>query len=223
MKKVLLVEDDEILAEGLGRMLEGQGYSVRVARSAQRARSEHVEHATDLVLLDWNLPDGDGPTLCRHLREAHGDLPIIFLTVRDSPSDMVEAFRSGTDDYVVKPFDSEVLLSRVRAVLRRSSTTSRSILHCGELVMDLDRTTCTLSEHELTLTATEWRILRLLMERVGRTMSRRVLIDEVWGEEGTFVNDNTLTVAIKRLREKLGDGARIATVRSFGYRLEAPR
>lgn len=174
----------------------------------------------DLVLLDWNMPDGQGSELCGWLRARWPWLPVIFLTVRGDSHDVVGGFQKGADDYVVKPFELEVLHSRILALLRRTGQVKVNCYHCDSLTLDMDKMSVFCDGEELVLSQPEYQILLLLMENKGKTVTRKQLLEKVWDSNGNYVNDNTLTVTIKRLRAKLHQPACLKTIRSFGYRME---
>ena len=147
-------------------------------------------------------------------------LPVIFLTVRGDSHDVVGGFQKGADDYVVKPFELEVLHSRILALLRRTGQVKVNCYHCDSLTLDMDKMSVFCDDEELVLSQPEYQILLLLMENKGKTVTRKQLLEKVWDSNGNYVNDNTLTVTIKRLREKLHQPACLKTIRSFGYRME---
>ena len=161
-----------------------------------------------------------GLLLCRWIRTRWKELPVIFLTVRGDSRDMVAGFQNGADDYVVKPFDLEVLYSRIQALLRRMGDASKEYLSCGGITIDCGRMAVSLDAEEITLSPSEYEILLLLMRNKGRTVTRETILRRVWDDNGSVVCDNTLTVAMKRLREKLRQPACLKTVRSVGYRME---
>ena len=173
-----------------------------------------------MVLLDWNMPDGRGDGLCRWIRGNREELPIIFLTVRGDSADIVSGFESGADDYVVKPFVLEVLYSRVQALLRRCGDVSGQYLSCNRIAMDLNRMLVTCGTEEIGLSAMEYQVLLCLMRNKGRIVTREKLLEQVWDVNGNYVNDNTLSVTVKRLRDKLHQPSCLKTVRSVGYRME---
>ncbi len=219
MKRILVVEDDETIAFGLTPVLTKNGYEVSCAASLEEGRGLFSPQVS-LVLLDWNLPDGTGADFCR-LVKSKQNVPVIFLTVRDGERDIVQGLDMGADDYITKPFQLAVLLSRIRAVLRRSTgPDTRQILSCGGITVDKARTTVSCSGTELALSAGEYRLLTVLLEHKNLTMTRTQLLDKLWDANGNFVNDNTLTVTMKRLREKLGNPDCIKTIRGIGYRME---
>ena len=177
-------------------------------------------HVPALVLLDWNMPDGRGDSLCRWIRGNWRELPIIFLTVRGDSADIVSGFQNGADDYVVKPFELEVLHSRIRAVLRRTGNVGEQYLSCGGVAMDVERRKVTCHSEEIALSTAEYELLLYLMRHKGKTVTREKILEQVWDMNGSYVNDNTLTVTMKRLRDKLLQPDCLKTVRSVGYRME---
>lgn len=184
------------------------------------ADAKQVFHgAFSLILLDLNLPDGSGYEFCRWVK-AQCDIPIIFLTVRDSVEDITKGLDMGADDYVTKPFHIAVLESRIAAVLRRVPEENGSVCTCGTIHLDKEKMRVTVAGEEVVLTALEYRLLLVLMENKGRTLPRNLILEKLWDSEGNFVNDNTLTVTVKRLREKLKQTRCIVTVRGIGYRME---
>lgn len=148
------------------------------------------------------------------------ELPVIFLTVRGESQDIVAGFSDGADDYVVKPFELEVLHSRILALLRRTQRVKETSLFCGDIVLDREKIAVYCGLEEVALSQPEYQLLLFLMENKGRTLMRSQILERVWDMNGNYVNDNTLTVTMKRLREKLHHPACIKTVRSFGYRME---
>ena len=219
MIEVYYVEDDGNIAEIVKRHLEQKNCTVTVLPTVSAARAALDGHVPSVVLIDWNMPDGRGDELCQWTRARWKDLPIIFLTVRDDPGDVVSGFQNGADDYVTKPFDLDVLYSRILALLRRTGDAAKEYLSCDGIMLDRKRTQVTLDGEEVPLSPSEYELLLLLMKNKGRTVSREAILQHVWDENGNFVNDNTLTVTMKRLREKLRQPACIKTVRSIGYRM----
>lgn len=222
MTEIYYVEDDPDIAAGVKAYLENRACKVTVLGSVFEAKQALGKRQPSLVLVDWNLPDGDGSLLCGWIRRRFGEkLPVLFLTVRGDTKDVVQGFQNGADDYLVKPFEPEILYSRILAVLRRSGgREAAKELFCDEIRLDRERVLVWQGERKVALSPTEYRVLCYLMERKGKTVSRESLLEALWDSEGNFVNDNTLTVAMKRIREKLGSPPCIKTVRSFGYRME---
>lgn len=217
---VYYVEDDSGIAGAVQCYLAQQGFTVQILPTAAGARQAMEQKAPDLVLLDWNLPDGQGDALCRWVRTKWPDLPLLFLTVREDVRDVVGGLEAGADDYVTKPFALEVLHSRMRALLRRAGQRQEERLTCGDLVLDRRSMTVFRAGQEIALSQPEYQLLLCLMENKGCTVTRRRLLETIWDSNGHFVNDNTLTVAMKRLREKMHQPPCLKTVRSFGYRME---
>ena len=221
--RILLVEDDKSIIMGLKYSLESEGFSVMVAENQAQALAALKRETYELLLLDVMLPDGSGYEVCRQAK-AQADVPVIFLTACDEEVNVVMGLDMGADDYVTKPFRVRELLSRIRSVLRRSERTSDPVVwQFGPLAIHPKRAYVTVNGQEVALTALEYRLLLTLAANAGQVLSRAQLLEGIWDVAGNFVNDNPLTVYIKRLREKLaaaGDEERITTVRGLGYRLE---
>jgi two-component system phosphate regulon response regulator PhoB len=224
--KVLIVEDEDAQAEVLRYNFEREGFDVVVATDGDDGLFAVEEHQPDLVILDWMLPGTSGISLCQRLRgraETRA-LPIIMLTARSEESDRIRGFDSGADDYVVKPFSPSELVARVRAVLRRSRPAlTEEVLSCQDITMDLATHRVTRGGRSIHLGPTEFRLLRLFMEKPERVFSREQLLDKVWGRD-IHVELRTVDVHIRRLRKALGehgDEDVIRTVRGAGYALNA--
>lgn len=221
--RLLVVEDEEDLAEGLRVGLARTGYAVDVALDAAEAYDRLTVNEYDLMLLDVNLPDGDGFTLCRSLRNGevetpgHGDLRVLMLTARGGLDDRVRGLDEGADDYLVKPFALAELLARVRALLRRDTAGTSSVLTVGDVVLDVARHTATLRGDRLTLTPKEFAVLEYLMVRPGHVVSSEELLEHVWDANADPFTQ-TVRVTVGTLRRKLGEGS-IETVVGRGYRL----
>jgi two-component system phosphate regulon response regulator PhoB len=222
---ILVVEDEAALAEVLRYNLEGEGFRVAVAGDGRTALERLEENPPDLVVLDWMLPEVSGIEICRTMRRRPDlkDVPVILLTAKGEEHDRVRGLDAGADDYVVKPFSPKELIARVRAVLRRTKAgASGEPLRAGPLEMDLESHRVRRDGAEVALAPTEFRLLRVLLERPGRVYSREQLLDLVWGRD-IYVEARTVDVHIRRLRVALNhDGAKdlIRTVRSEGYALE---
>ena len=218
---IYYIEDDRQIARLVQEYLEQREYEVSIFSSMFHARQMLKTRLPAAVLVDWNMPDGQGSELCRWIRSRWSRLPVIFLTVRGDSQDIVTGFEYGADDYVVKPFELEVLYSRIKALLRRSHYWKETInLTCGPISIDKNRMTVMEEGKEISLSQTEYQLLLILMENQGKTVTRERLLEQIWDSSGNFVNDNTLTVAMKRLREKLYHPSCLKTIRSFGYRME---
>lgn len=220
MLDIYYTEDDENIARTVQEFLGQYGYNVSIFSTITEARRAFLNQCPALALVDWNMPDGNGSALCQWLRANWTELPVIFLTVRGDSRDIVSGFQNGADDYVVKPFELEILLSRIRALLRRSGDVSRQYLSCGSISLDQKRMQVFCGEEEIHLSASEYQLLLYLMQRKGTAVTRAKLLEQIWDVHGNYVNDNTLTVTMKRLREKLHQPSCLKTVRSIGYRME---
>jgi DNA-binding response OmpR family regulator len=222
---VLVVEDDDIIREGLQISLRQDGYEVLTAATEKEAMNTISQNpAIDFFLLDVMLPDGDGYTICREIRKKT-DVPILFLTACDDEVHTVLALEQGADDYIAKPFRIRELLARMKAILRRTGkdVMQQSTIVIGDNELDIQAGKVYRNQKNIELTAMEYRLLLIFVNHRGQTLSRQQLLNDIWDEAGDFVNDNTLTVYIKRLREKLGDFEGhpiIQTVRGIGYRME---
>lgn len=220
-QRILLVEDDAAIARTLTDFLQNEGFVLQGA-NGQRAAERAMEQASfDLLLVDISLADGSGYGVCAAAKQR--GISVIFLTASGDEGSVVAGLDMGADDYVAKPFRPRELVSRIRSVLRRSNG-SHNKLQLGDVTVDPDRCVAMRGGEELFLSALEWRILLVFLNNRGRVLSRSRLLEEIWDEAGDYVNDNTLTVYIKRLREKLGDDLQnptlIRTVRGIGYRVD---
>lgn len=220
MTEICYVEDDCDIAHAVKEYLTRRGFAVTVCATLAEAKRAIGAHVPALALLDQNMPDGHGDELCRWIRRNYKELPVMILTVRGDAADIVLSFQNGADDYVVKPFELEVLLSRIRALLRRAGDVSGNRLSCGRVAVDREKCLVLCDSREVHVTPLEYQLLLSLLQNKGKTVTREKLLREIWDDNGNFVNDNTLTVAVKRLREKLNQPACIKTVRSIGYRME---
>ncbi|MDR0917388.1 MAG: response regulator transcription factor [Oscillospiraceae bacterium] len=218
---ILLTEDDALIASGLTYALETDGHIVTHCDTAASSIAAAERTAFDLALLDVSLPDGTGFDVCRRLREI-GDTAVIFLTAADDEGNTIRAFDMGADDYIVKPFRVRELLARIKAVSRRiENADTADIMTLGDVTINAKTAKVTRGGGEIELTALEYRLLLTFAANRGRILTRSQLLESIWDANSageTFVNDNTLTVYIKRLREKLGGGVNIETVRGVGYR-----
>lgn len=235
MTDLYYIEDDPAIADIVKEYLEQKDFRVTICTSLAQARQTLRLHVPAIVLLDWNMTDGQGDSLCRWIRTNWKELPVIFLTVRGDSRDIVLGFKNGADDYVVKPFDLEVLHSRILALLRRTGNIAEQYLSCDNITIDQNRMSvfCHIAEsshgssslpcgskEEIHLSTSEYQLLLYLMQNKGRTVTRERILEQIWDAKGNYVNDNTLTVTMKRLRDKLHQPACIKTVRSIGYRME---
>ncbi len=222
---ILLLEDDADLIDGLTYSLGREGYIVDVAQTVREAYACLKTGAYSLLLLDVTLPDGNGVDVCRFVRERGNQVPIIFLTAMDEEVHVIRGLDSGADDYITKPFKLGELCSRIRALLRRSGISESGgtkPLTSGPLSIDLYGGGAFLKGEPLNLTGAEYRLLCLLVRNEGQTVLRNTILDALWDGNGNFVDDNTLSVYIRRLREKIEEDPsnpkHLLTVRGFGYR-----
>ena len=213
MAKLLLAEDDAALREGLRELFAREGYEASVAQDIAEARRA-LNAGIDLIVLDVSLPDGDGVALCREWRAEGVDTPILFLTAKDEEFDVVRALDSGGNDYVTKPFRVQELLSRIRVLLRGRTMNSAMIL-AGDIAIDTDRMIVLKNGRDAGCTLTEYKIL-LALAQSGRVTTRAHLLEALWDVDANFIDDNTLSVHVSRLRDKIG-AAHIRTVRGVGY------
>ncbi|AVQ45231.1 TPA: response regulator transcription factor [Clostridium botulinum] len=220
MATILIIEDDDTIAFGIKSFLLKNNYNVIHGENLKKGK-ELFTKDIDLILLDLNLPDGSGFDFCSYIKTIK-DVPIIFLTVVDEESTMIKGLDMGGDDYITKPFKLSVLKSRITAVLRRTlkQNTEESVLCCKNIKVIKSESRVYKNSHEIELTVGEYNLLLQLLENKNRTLTRATLLKNLWDYNGEFVNNNTLSVAIKRLREKLEDDSCIKTVRGLGYRME---
>lgn len=222
MTKILLVEDDDQIASYLGELLRAEGFDTQIAGSKKEASECLLVQAFDLVLLDVSLPDGNGFSICAEIKKEY-EIPVIFLTASGDEYSVVAGLDMGADDYIAKPFRPRELISRIRSVLRRCKKEQR-ILSCGDLRVNVSSATVTKGEKELFLSALEYRLLLLLLQNKGQILTRNQLLEEIWDASGEYVNDNTLSVYMKRLREKIEENPQsprlLHTIRGIGYRME---
>lgn len=221
---IFLLEDDEAIGIGLTYSLENEGYNVTLAKSVKEAKKIIDEKEFSLYILDLTLPDGSGYDVCKRIK-AKGDLPVIFLTAYDDEVNVIMGFELGADDYISKPFRVKELMLRIKSVMRRySNETSDGIIKINNLKINTNEAKVYKNNEEIVLTAMEYRLLLILLSNRGKVLSRTALLENIWDVAGDFVEDNTLTVYIKRLRDKIEeDPAKpefIKTVRGLGYVIE---
>lgn len=215
-EQILLVEDDALLRDGLVELLTKQGYTVTAAGSVSKTEKIVSAGGYNLIILDVMLPDGNGCDLCARIRRTDTATPILFLTSCDEELQIVKGLDAGGDDYVTKPFKLFELLSRIRALLRRNGTAK---IQSRDILLDTERMTVRKNNETVYVTPTEFQILAVLLKNSGIIVARGVLLQNIWDDSGNFIDDNTLSVHISRLREKIG-AEHIQTVRGVGYRWE---
>lgn len=218
MAKLLLVEDNNAIIMGLDFLFKEEGYNFDVARTCNEADKLITKNKYDIVLLDVFLPDGNGFEICKKIKKEF-NTPVIFLTAKDEEKDIVYGFDIGADDYVIKPFRNRELISRINNVLRRNNK-GRKIRY-KDVIIDVESGRVYKDEEEVLLTKLEYTILLCLFQNQNILITREKLLNDIWDVAGNFVEDNTLTVYIKRIREKIGDssGSIIKTIRGMGYRV----
>ena len=225
MNRILLLEDDESLIDGLEYALRRNGFTLDIARTIREA-FQYLSSAKpyDLLLLDVTLPDGSGFAVCEQVRRKGNTVPIIFLTASDEEVNVIRGLDSGGDDYITKPFKLGELCSRIHALLRRSGISKQSnpsVMESGDLIIDLSSSRVLLKDRPLELTGAEYRLLCLFVRNSNQVVTRGAILDELWDGVGNFVDDNTLSVYIRRLREKIerdpSHPEHLLTSRGFGY------
>lgn len=224
MQKLLILEDDESLIDGLTYSLQKNGFETEVVQTIKEAERLAVTSAGfDLFLFDITLPDGNGIALCQKLRLSGNQTPILFLTASDEETSIIRGLDCGGDDYMTKPFKLGELCSRIRALIRRShhTHTDKNILHAGDLLVNLAESKVLFNGEPMEFTNAEYRLLCLLLCNSGRVLTRSMLLDRLWDGAGNFVDDNTLSVYIHRLRDKLeknpSQPEHLKTIRGVGY------
>lgn len=219
MERLLIIEDDKYLSRGICDVVEKKGYETICVSTLKEAEQIALQ-SVNLILLDCNLPDGDGVVFCKKLREK-SNVPVIFLTARDTECEMVAGFQAGGDDYVAKPFSIAVLLQRIEAVLRRSGKWQQDCFTYKELQVDFATCSVKRNEEPVKLSATEYKLLEVLIKNRGQVLTRQALLEKIWDRDAKFVDDNTLNVYIRRLRQKIEpdstDPVYVMTVFGIGY------
>lgn len=221
---IFLLEDDDAIAMGLSYSLENEGYTVTVAKSVSQALDIINQKNFSMYFLDLTLPDGSGYSVCKRIKEI-GDFPVIFLTAYDDEVNVVMGFELGADDYITKPFRLKELLVRIKSVFRRYNNDSTDgKIKVKDLVVNTNEAKVYKNGNEIVLTAMEYRLLLILLNNRGCVLSRTQLLENIWDVAGDFVEDNTLTVYIKRLRDKIEENPTepeyIKTIRGLGYIIE---
>ena len=220
MSRILLVEDDTMIASGILYALETEGYETNHATGIKDARSLIGYYNFDLAIIDMQLPDGTGFDVSEIFK--NNATSVIFLTVVDDENTIVRAFDEGAQDYIVKPFRIRELLARVRRILSANIKNGEkdNIIYMGHAAIHTDEAKVYVNDKSIELTALEYRLLLIFASNKGILLTRQQILDKIWDADGNFVEDNTLTVYVKRLREKLGEAIHIETVRGMGYRVD---
>lgn len=220
MKNILLIEDNESILKGLVYSLEQERFKVTTAMTIKDSKNLlESNNIYNLIILDISLPDGSGFDLCKYIKSNY-NIPIIFLTAKDEEQDVVQGFDLGADDYIIKPFRTRELISRANNILRRYNNIQTNIITSSNIKIDLDAQRVYKNDDEIVLTALEYKILALLFTNINQTVSREKILEKIWDIAGNYVNDNTLTVYIKRIRAKLSPNDIIKTIKGIGYRIE---
>ena len=203
MKNILLIEDNESILKGLVYSLEQERFKVTTAMTIKDSKNLlESNNIYNLIILDISLPDGSGFDLCKYIKSNY-NIPIIFLTAKDEEQDVVQGFDLGADDYIIKPFRTRELISRANNILRRYNNIQTNIITSSNIKIDLDAQRVYKNDDEIVLTALEYKILALLFTNINQTVSREKILDKIWDIAGNYVNDNTLTVYIKRIYNKI--------------------
>ncbi len=220
MSRILLVEDDTMIASGILYALETEGYETNHATGIKEVRSLIEHYNFDLAIIDMQLPDGTGFDVSEIFK--NNATSVIFLTVVDDENTIVRAFDEGAQDYIVKPFRIRELLARVRRILSANIKNGEkdNIIYIGHAAIHTDEAKVYVNDKSIELTALEYRLLLIFASNKGILLTRQQILDKIWDADGNFVEDNTLTVYVKRLREKLGEAIHIETVRGMGYRVD---
>ena len=214
MYSILLIEDNDYIIKGIKYLLEANNFKVTVAKNLQEA-SKLIENKYDLIILDLMLPDGDG---LKFYQENLKNKATLVLTAKDDEDIISNSLDSGIEDYIIKPFRSKELLARINKILKRNK--DNEIITVDNVSVDTEAGRVFANNEEINLTSLEYRILLLLFQNLNRIVTREILIDRIWDISGKFVEDNTLTVYIKRIREKLGNDDIIKTIKGIGYRVD---
>jgi DNA-binding response OmpR family regulator len=220
MKCILIIEDDADLSRGIAFAFEKDGYSVITANTIREGESKLEQNNIDIIILDLGLPDGDGIELCRSIREK-SNIPIVMLTARDLETDEVSGLVAGADDYITKPFSLSVLRARVEVALRRLDKKENHIIQSG--AYKLDTTLCKLfkENEEINISSTEFRLLNYFMSNAGQVLTKDQILAALWDNQGNFVDENTLSVNISRLRNKIETDPKspktLKTIYGMGY------
>lgn len=217
MANIFLLEDDKILSKGISIALEKDGHHVTTAYGYVEALQKYTLKKYDLFLLDINLPDGNGMNFCQKIRQT-SQLPVLFLTANDTEEDMLNGYDVGCDDYISKPFSIDILRRKVSAILKRTITETARIQY-KDVEVDMEKCLVLLNGEEVHLSATEYKLLCYLIQHKGTVVTKAMLLENLWDKDGNFIDDNTLRVNIKRLRQKLKDDNQeyIVTVFGIGY------
>lgn len=218
MKTILLIEDNEDIKKGLDYLFMQNEYLLLCAKNLSIAKNYIIEKKYDLILLDVTLPDGDGFSFYEEMRDFIST-PVIFLTAKDLEDDIVHGLELGAVDYIMKPFRNRELLLRIGNALKNSKSTE-NILRVQDIEIHIDSMKVIRNQKEIPLTSLEFKLFLMLVENANKVVTRESILDKIWDESSNYVNDNTLTVYIKRIREKIGSDLIIKTIKGIGYRVD---
>jgi len=217
---ILIIEDDRVLNKGVAFALKKEGYKIISAYNMEEGKNAILQNEIDFLLLDINLPDGSGLELCRSINDKM-DFPIVFFTANDTEEDTIEGFECGCDDYISKPFSMDVLKLKISAILKRNTSSKKDIFKYKNMKIDYISRKVYKNDEEIYLTVTEYKLLEVLSRNKGRAMTKEILLDKLWDNNGNYVDENTLSVNIRRLRKKVEDDAKnpeyIVTLFGIGY------
>lgn len=219
MAVILLLEDDKALHQAILSSLKKDNHKIISAFNLKQGIAASEKNQIDLFLLDINLPDGNGIALCKKIR-TRSNQPILFLTARNTEENMLEGFQAGCDDYIAKPFSLTVLRQKISAILRRTNKDAGRIFIYHDLEIHYDKMSVTLDGEEIRLTGTEYKLLSCLARNKGRVLTRSMLLEQIWDSDGNFIDENTLSVHVRRLRQKIEKGPEpeyIITIFGIGY------
>lgn len=218
MKTILLIEDNEDIKKGLDYLFIQNEYLLLHAKNLSVAKKHIVEKKYDLILLDVTLPDGDGFSFYEEMKDVIFT-PVIFLTAKDLEDDIVHGLELGAADYIVKPFRNRELLLRISNALKNSKSIE-NVLRVQDVEIDIDSMKVIRNQEEIPLTSLEFKLFLMLVENANKVVTREAILERIWDESSNYVNDNTLTVYIKRIREKIGNDSIIKTIKGIGYRVD---
>lgn len=221
MTKILYVEDNDIISSEIKKYLENENIDIHIAKTVLEAKNLIFANIYNLILLDIMLPDGDGIEFYKYIKQKY-NIPIIFLTAKNSEDDIVKGIDLGADDYIVKPFRMRELTSRIKNIIKKKDKVKAIVV--DNVLFDQENNVILKNGNTIGLTALEYKILTILFENINRIVTREFLLERIWDISSNFVNDNTLTVYIKRLREKIEDDPNnpkiIKTIKGMGYKIE---
>ncbi|MEG0050753.1 MAG: response regulator transcription factor [Terrisporobacter sp.] len=220
MKTILIVEDDKILNRGVSFTLKKEGYNVISNYTIGEGKASIMQNDIDFLLLDINLPDGSGLDLCEQISDKM-NFPIVFFTANDTEEDMIKGFERGCDDYIAKPFSIDILKFKINAILKRSMETEKDVFKYKNLKIDFESRKVFINGEEVSLTVTEYKLLELLSKNKGRAITKEIILDKLWDSKGNYVDENAISVNIRRLRKKIEEDPKnpqyIITLFGIGY------